>query len=207
MKGHTRTMQKIRRRKLGEILVSQGLVNRDALQVALQKQTETGDPIGEILLKEGVITESDIVRCICSQYQIPFIRPSAYQINAELFEGFTAEFLYRHRVVPLDRIGKCVIIALGEIPPEWVEKKLVDILKGELYYYFSPITDVETTLCKHFSLSQEQIFAIDEERRAMNRMGQEPAASVTVGESLFENLDSSWEAIFDEAEKNLSEQS
>ncbi len=199
-------MQKNRRRKFGEILMSEGLITREVLQTALQRQTRSGESLGEILLAESIINESDIVRCICIQYQLPFIRPSQYHVDANLLDSFSSEFLYRNRIVPLDRIGSTAIVALGEIlDSKAVEKELQEKLESKIYYYFSPVSDVEDVLRKHFSIGPEQAMAMDDERRARNRGGQEPAASIQVTENTGSGLDSSWEAIFDEAEKNVLE--
>ena len=158
-------MQKNRRRKFGEIMMSEGLITREVLQTALQRQTRSGESLGEILLAENIITESDIARCICIQYQLPFIRPSRYDISGVLLDVFTSDFLYQHRIVPLDKIGSTAIVALGEIlESKAVEKELQDKLESKIYYYFSPVSDVEEVLRVHFSIGPEQAIAIDDER-------------------------------------------
>src|SRR5210317_800204 len=86
--GSASPMQKIRRRKFGEILVAEGLVTRDILQDALRRQHGSGLTLGEILLHDGVITEGDIVRCLSSQYQLPFIRTVNYDYETSLLNTF-----------------------------------------------------------------------------------------------------------------------
>ncbi|MGA1489734.1 MAG: hypothetical protein ACO4B4_09955 [Planctomycetota bacterium] len=216
-------MQKIRRRKFGEILVAEGIISRESLRSALERQRGTGLTVGELLLQEGVIAESDIVRCICSQYQLPFIRPSAYEASSKLLDEFGADFLFKNKVVPLDRIGSCVILAVAEIPEERVERAIIDKCGCDIYYYVSPITDVENTLRIHFQLGQEKMLALNELRRSERARGQlespppsfgstgDHATAVVTGSArgpspVLESLDSSWESIFDEAEQNLSEQ-
>ncbi len=209
-------MQKIRRRKFGEILVAEGLITREILQDALARQQGSGMTVGEILLSDGIISESDIVRCVCSQYQLPFIRPSSYQYDHGLLATFGADLLYKHKIVPLDRIGDCVILAVGEIPEESVEKQLIDTVGCEIYYYVSPISDVEITLRKHFQLGQEKMLALDELRRserAQSQIAKPPPLSTgnpgvvadPTQSKLLQSLDASWEVIFDEAEKNVQD--
>ena len=224
-------VQKIRRRKFGEILVAEGVISRESLQQALDRQRGSGLTVGELLLQEGVITESDIVRCVCSQYQLPFIRPSSYEFEGALLNEFGADFLFKYKVVPLDRIGDCVILAVAEIPDEKVEKLLIDKCGCDIYYYVSPLTDVENTLRKHFKLGQDKMIALNEMRRSERARGQltQPSHGPTRGASapgvppmgqaapakqksndptqskLLESLDASWETIFDEAEQNLTE--
>ena len=197
-------MQKIRRRRVGEILISEGIISQEQLTAALQEQLQTGETVGEILLKHSIVSENDLVRAICIQYQLPFIRPANYDIPSHLLDCFKAEFLYKHRVLPLDRIGNCTIVALGEIPSEEIEQTIRQQLNTLVYYYFAPSSDVAHKIREHFGLSHEQLINLDNQRARRNREGNEPAASVPEGhESLLATLDNSWEKIFDEAQQNL----
>ncbi len=221
-------MQKIRRRKFGEMLVAENIISRENLQAALQRQRGSGLSVGELLLQEGMITESDIVRCVCSQYQLPYIRTATYQYDVSLINKFGADFLFKTKIVPLDRIGDCVIFAVAEVPHETVERKLIDAAGCDIYYYVSSMSDVENTLRKHFKLGQEKMMALNELRRSERAQNQltgsaQPAVShatqrrraaisdSTVSETqssqsnLLKSFDASWESIFDEAEKNLNQ--
>lgn len=197
------SLQKIRRRRFGDILVSEGVIDQEQLQSALARQTETGESLGEILLAQKMLTESDIVRTICLQFQLPFINPTQYEIDTSLLEAFTPSFLFEHQLLPMDRIGDVVLVALGAIPSEAIEAELAKKLGGQPAYFFCPFTEVETYLRNQFSLSQDEILAIEDSRRRRNRTGKGPVATVAVQERLLDSLDSSWEAIFDEAEKNV----
>ncbi|HIN79974.1 MAG TPA: hypothetical protein EYN00_02750 [Planctomycetes bacterium] len=110
-------MRKLRRRKIGEILVSEGLLTMEALQDSEIRQRKTGESLIEVLLAEGILSETDIVRCICSHYQLPYIQPSRYKFDPQLLELFEVEFLYGNRILPLGRIGDCAMVTLAEIPP------------------------------------------------------------------------------------------
>jgi len=211
-------MQKIRRRKFGEILVAEGLISREILQETLQRQQGSGMTVGEILLADGIITETDIVRCVCSQYQLPFIRTVNYQYDTGMTNAFGPEFCYKNRLVPLDRIGDCVILAVAEIPDEHIEKQLIDAVGCEVYYYVAPTADVENTLRKHFQLGQDKMLALDEQRRSERAQHQLGAHARSASRShsssgvtdstqnkLLQSLDASWEVIFDEAEKNVND--
>ena len=197
-------LQKIRRRRFGDILVSEGVINQEQLQAALAEQSQTGETVGEVLLRNKMLSETDIVRTICVQFQLPFISPGLYDIDTELVEQFPAQFLYESRILPLDRIGSTVIVALGEIPSEAVEKQMETQLGGELAYFFCPFSDIELFVRTHFGLTQDQVVAFEEARRQRNRTGDSPTSdSVALPNNLFDSLDTNWESIFDEAEGNI----
>lgn len=198
-------MQKIRRRKFGEILLAENLISREQLQVSLDTQAQTGESVGEVLVRQGIITENDVVRCICTQYQLPFIRPTHYQFDSALLDLFDGAFLYRERIAPLEIIGNAVILALADIPTEAVEKEVCEKIAKEPYYYFAPSSDVEHLLREHFELDQEAVLAIETSRR--NRLRAVPlqtAAPGTAGAHGGKSNDSGWESIFDQAENSLN---
>lgn len=196
-------MQRVRRRRVGEILISEGLITQEHLNVALERQRETSEPVGEILISQGVLSENDLVRAICIQHQFPFIRPTDYQIAKSLIDQFTVDFLFKNKIVPLDQIGEVAIVTIGDLPSDEVQQQLTSVLGPNVYYYFSAPTDVEAVLRDHFSLSQEQMLALK-----ANKPLEEPTISMTAaGEeatgdhgNLLDTLDSSWEAIFEESE-------
>ena len=57
--------------RLGEILVQAGLISTDALKTALDKQANTGKPLGTLLMEDGLITSKEIARAIGVQLGIP----------------------------------------------------------------------------------------------------------------------------------------
>ena len=196
------SMQKIRRRRIGEMLVSEGLVTPDQLAEALERQKDSGESIGEVLLHDKLVSEADIVRTICVQYQVPYISPRLYDRQSDLADKFDADFLYKNRILPLDRVGDSVILAIGDIPTEETEEKLLAELGPSIFYYFSTSSEIKQVLIEHFSLSQDDLSRYESSRdAAMARQAQAGAGD----SQLLETLDSSWESIFDEAEQNISE--
>lgn len=58
--------------KLGEILVKEGLITEEQLAKAIQAQKQEGKRIGEVLLKLGLVSEKDIVVTLGKQLNIPY---------------------------------------------------------------------------------------------------------------------------------------
>lgn len=56
------------RKRFGEILVEAGIVSRETLEAALQKQRGTGRPLGQVLEWMGVLTEQNIAAALARQF-------------------------------------------------------------------------------------------------------------------------------------------
>ncbi|MBW2074392.1 MAG: 4Fe-4S dicluster domain-containing protein [Deltaproteobacteria bacterium] len=57
--------------RLGEILVQAGLISREELKVALEKQADTGKPLGIQLIEDGLTTTKEIALALGCQLRIP----------------------------------------------------------------------------------------------------------------------------------------
>ncbi|MGE5708060.1 MAG: GspE/PulE family protein, partial [Bacteroidota bacterium] len=62
-----------KRLRLGEILIQAGVLNDEQLTIGLNKQKQTREPIGEILVKLGFVTEAQIRHALELQYGIKAI--------------------------------------------------------------------------------------------------------------------------------------
>ncbi|MDP2920858.1 MAG: type II secretion system ATPase GspE [Candidatus Omnitrophota bacterium] len=64
-------MKKIRE-KLGQILLKEGLVTEEQLEKALEIQKKDGSRLGDTLINLGIVTEKDIVIAMAKQLSIPY---------------------------------------------------------------------------------------------------------------------------------------
>jgi hypothetical protein len=204
-------VNRIRRKLFGEILVSDGLVSKEQLDEALQLQKSTGEFLGSILLELGHITETDIVRTLSVQYQLPFLRPSLYDLDRKLIQKFRPEFLHLHKLLPLDQIGNLLLLVVTDIPSEEVVEEIQEVCQSNLAIYIGSISEVDQVLKDSAPVGEEE-----EANIRRHRKGAEHSApsSHKAGDSSRDlgrggekeialSLDTSWESIFDEAEGNV----
>lgn len=60
-------------RSLSDIIVDEGLVGRDELNKLLSTREDTTEPLGDLLVRRGVITEKEKLRCVGLQMGVPFV--------------------------------------------------------------------------------------------------------------------------------------
>jgi len=58
--------------KLGELLIKEGLITKADLDKAFASQKQDGGRLGEVIVKLGIIKEEDIVRLLAKQLGIPY---------------------------------------------------------------------------------------------------------------------------------------
>jgi type IV pilus assembly protein PilB len=101
------------KKKLGEILVEEGLLTNEQVQDALRLQHQSGLLFGETLVQQNLFTEEKIVAVLVAQFGIPYIKPTQYQVAKDLLEIFDPAMMRRFQFVPMDSIGSVLVIAIS----------------------------------------------------------------------------------------------
>ena len=94
--------------KLGEILIKQGLITEEQIQKAINRQKTEKGRIGEILVKLDIITEEDIAFALGSQLGIPYYSSE----NPGLLVPRSDQGL--EKLVPLDFAQKNTVLPLSK---------------------------------------------------------------------------------------------
>src|SRR5204862_5905786 len=68
--------------KLGEILVREGLITQEQLRKALLEQKNSGMRLGYTLVKLGFIEETEVSKMLARQYRMPAVDLSRFEVDA-----------------------------------------------------------------------------------------------------------------------------
>ncbi|MGI9285363.1 MAG: hypothetical protein ACR2P1_08235, partial [Pseudomonadales bacterium] len=72
---------KVKKLRIGDLLVQQQLITEQQLQDALRQQKVTGQKIGRTLIDLGLIEEDQLLRLLSRQLKIPFLELGDYSFN------------------------------------------------------------------------------------------------------------------------------
>src|SRR3989338_7350707 len=99
-------------KKLGELLMEEGVLGKDKLEEALKQQRGSGEMRGEVLVRLGIVTERDIAKTVATQFALPYLAVSQYFIPKDVIKVLPLQTLVEHQGVPIDRIGKPLLLAI-----------------------------------------------------------------------------------------------
>jgi type IV pilus assembly protein PilB len=139
-------LNRLTKKKLGEILVEQNLLSPEQVQDALRMQHQTGLMFGETLVQSKLITEDKIVAVLVAQFGIPFVKPSHYKIPKELLEIFEPQMMRRFQFVPMDSIGNVLVIAIAGLLSEDVFKEIETQTGCSLQVFLTKMSEIENVL-------------------------------------------------------------
>jgi type IV pilus assembly protein PilB len=101
-------------RRLGDLLVSEGLLTQDQLKQALAEQKGKTDKLGSILVRLSFINEEQLIGFLSRQYGIPSITLSNLDIDPETISLVPASIAKKYEIVPVKRIGTTLTLAVAD---------------------------------------------------------------------------------------------
>ena len=100
--------------RLGDLLVSAGLITHEQLAAALERQKVTKNRLGQELIEEAVITEQQFIDALRMQLGIEFVDLSAAAIEPQLAEALPRNIARKYGVVPVRLHGNTLYLAMSD---------------------------------------------------------------------------------------------
>lgn len=107
--------RKMSNKKLGQLLVSRGIVSEERLGIALEIQKNRGGSVlvGEVLVEMGYASDEDIVYAVATQYRLPYLPVNSYSVDEETIRLVPGSVAKKYLVIPLCRIGNKLTVAMS----------------------------------------------------------------------------------------------
>lgn len=103
-----------RRKRLGEILISTGLVTEEQLEEAVSAASSKGVRIGEALIQLGYLTEIDIYSAIGDQLGVPFVSLSYYSVDSDVISLVPEQVARTNKIIPLFRVRNSLTLGMSD---------------------------------------------------------------------------------------------
>ncbi len=172
-------MHKVRKR-LGEMLLDEGLVTNEQLETVLQNQRGSGLRLGDFLLAKKIVTENQIVDMLSDQLRIKKFDPDEYQIGPELAALIPHDIATKHNLVPIEKDDFVMTITMSdpmdvnaldfieqyadiEVEPMICTKSQLTLLMNGIYGIRSAVGDVLDDLDQDFDIKDAEAEAEEPE--------------------------------------------
>ncbi|MFQ5606684.1 MAG: GspE/PulE family protein [Candidatus Zixiibacteriota bacterium] len=101
-------------KRLGEMLIEKGLIERDRLGAVLQEQETSGQRLGEMLVSRDIITEDQLLEVMSERLKTPKITLDSLVIDPQIIQTVPVELARRYTLLPVFRIGKTLTVAMAD---------------------------------------------------------------------------------------------
>ncbi len=152
-------LEKLNRKKLGEILIDEGLISKTQLEDATRHREKTGEPLGYVLVDCSYLPEEELARTVSLQYQLPYVELTTVPPDKDLDELIPLRDLVMQRLLPIARFGSVVSIAVAEMPNMAVLKDLRQRTGLTPFLYVAMLSEIDRhiqALMEAKGMGQEQ---------------------------------------------------
>ena len=149
--------------KLGNLLVDAGAIEESTLEAALEEQKVSKMRLGEILLKNGWLTERQLAEALSKQLRLPLVNLAKYKPSKEATKVIPEAVAQRLEIVPLAILesGK-VAIAMSDPLNVIAVDELRMITNAEFEINVATASDVRRALLNFYKVQSSLEDAIGE---------------------------------------------
>ncbi len=144
-------LQRITNKKLGQILLEEGVLSREDINRILEEQKVCDEKFGEILIRLDYASEEDMAMCMVSQFNLPYIDVSFYKIEEDLVKKFSKTSMLDNYFIPLSRLGNVMTIAIAGPVSEDVLTEVETVAGSEIKIFISTFSRITEAVEQVFS--------------------------------------------------------
>jgi type IV pilus assembly protein PilB len=100
--------------RIGELLLREKLITEEQLEQAIEEQRKSGGRLGYNLVKLGYIKENDLTTFLSKQYGIPTVDISSQEIDHEVCKLIPEDVAKKYQVLPISRTGSTMVVAMAD---------------------------------------------------------------------------------------------
>jgi type IV pilus assembly protein PilB len=128
--------------RIGEILIRDGLINRQQLDKALEDARASGHRVGFSLVKLGLIGEQELAITLARQHRVSAVDLERVKLDPKLLKLIPPDVALKSLVLPLRRVGRTLTVAMADPG----EMGVIDDLKFITRFDIEPVIAGEFTL-------------------------------------------------------------
>ena len=147
----------VKRKKIGEILIDEGLLDPVKLHEALEIQKVEGGLIGTILVRMGCVSEEDLAYGLSKQLGIPFIKLASFNVNIKAQKLIPREVAEKYVFFPFDEEQDSISFAMSDpLNPDALEaiKKRIPF---RVQFFIGTVSDIRKAISLFYGLTSKDV--------------------------------------------------
>jgi CBS domain-containing protein len=162
-------------KQLGQMLLEQGLLTQQQLEIALRQHRNTPKSLGRTLIDLGYIRERDLVRALAKQVGLDFVDLRVHHIDPVAAALVPDQLARRYRALPIgERDGK-LLVAMSDPANLYALDDIRAVTSREVQPVVATATDVEDAIDKFAATSFRDPHAVPQEAEGTGREGARPS--------------------------------
>lgn len=177
-------------KKVGEILLENGLIDELQLEAALTKQKQWGGRLGANLVKLGYISEVNLLKFLSKQLNYPCADLSNFKVDQQVFKIISVDLAKKNHIIPLqikeDQGKKSLFLAMSNPTDISIVDEINFITGCTVKPVIATDSQIESAINKYYLNGEVEIERLAEKAPVMSQAEIEIFHEVTFKEKLEE---------------------
>lgn len=149
----------LNRRRLGDLLLQQGIIDEIQLKEALESQQRTGGRLGSNLVELGYVQADQLAAFLGEQLGLPYLA-EIDRVSPEAIALVPAELAVQHNVMPLDADASAIRLAMVDPTKLDVVDALSERTGRQVEPLIAPELAVRYALARYYGVEQPARFIL-----------------------------------------------
>ncbi|MBI3011906.1 MAG: hypothetical protein HYY58_05415, partial [Candidatus Omnitrophica bacterium] len=145
------------RQKLGELLVEQGLISLEQLKEALKEQKRTGEFLGTVLTRLGMLSNEQLLPVLAGQVGMPYVRVAEMGVSPDALAKVPPKFASHYHLIPLSFRDNTLQVAIADPFDVQTLDELKLLLDCELSPVLASQQDIEEAVQRHYGVGASAV--------------------------------------------------
>jgi type II secretory ATPase GspE/PulE/Tfp pilus assembly ATPase PilB-like protein len=134
------------------------MVSQEQLNAALEESRKTGEIIGKVMVRKGLITHEQLLEVLAEQLYLPFhasLREAV--VSDDVVKAVPAKFVWHYKFMPLKIKGKVLTIAVSDPLAVWPMEDLKLHLGFDVERVLSPEKEILAAIRRYYGVGAETV--------------------------------------------------
>jgi len=143
--------------KLGQMLVQDGHLTDEQISAVLLRQKTSKKKLGELLVKEGLVSESVVLECLSKRLGLSCVQLRPGLVDPQIVDIIDKELAEKHLIIPMFKVENTLTVAMAE-PQSLL---VVDDLERSTKLKIHPVIALEANIKENIKKYYVQNVKID----------------------------------------------
>ncbi len=104
----------IKKSFLGDMLIAEGVITPGQRDDALADQKRVGKRLGEVLISMGLVTDETIARVLSKQLGLSFLDMNSARVDPAVLKMVPQKIARKHKVLPVEKLNSGILLAMAD---------------------------------------------------------------------------------------------
>src|SRR5919106_1245017 len=154
-RGDTAEAGAVKRIKdLADVLLEEGLITQEQLQLAQSEQERKGRSLGRVLIELGLVKETDLVAALARQVGLEFVDLTAHTIDPSAASLLSDQVARRYRALPIGYEDSRLVVAMSDPSNVFALDDIRTITGLEVKPVVATAADIDAAIRKYGQFDQ-----------------------------------------------------